>query len=623
MIASNNFRYDISFLRCIAVLAVVLYHFKFPYTHGGFIGVDIFFVISGYLMTKIVLTGIESTSFDLLSFYLRRVVRIFPALMFLLVAVFFLTQLFLGLKIPGYIDSAIWSSVFLSNIKYYLTSGYFDGASKTNLLLHTWSLSVEWQFYMIYPIFLLFINKIFKSRIAMIVGISTLTLISFILCAIYSIKDQSLAFYMVHTRAWEMLLGGIAFVGSQWAERIMSLQVRSAITMCSLLTLALCITNVIPVAHYGWPSALTLIPAIVTFLVILSNSNVSIFTWRLPNFISDVSYSWYLWHWPIAVFALYFTVHEGVNNKILLIMLSFVAAICSYFFVEKKMYHWKPSYLLYLAGSIFTLFLLISNLDYSRLVIYDSEKKIINDFYTYKDSIAPRQYDFGRGHILSTSNFQDWDQSHLDKIRPDVDNYLLIGDSHAGMFGNLMPDIALTKNVNILQASGDATFPSPASHTDFEAPKDLFKYIFDSYIPENHQHFKGVVISANYASYDDETLLNYIDSTEKYFAQFDIPVIYIGQTESYIIDYPIANLLSSRYGVSLNRYIDHRTSEANNFLKNSHIASRYVDIYDVKSNTSNEDETDYIYDAGHLSVSGLKMYKDILEREVFEKFISN
>lgn len=128
----------------------------------------------------------KSCKSNLLNFYLRRVVKIFPALMVLLVILFLLTQLLVGIKVIGYIDSALWSSIFLSNISYYLTSGYFDCYSETNLLLHTLSLSVQWQFYIIYPILLIIFYKVLKGRKSLNVGIYVITTISIICCIIYS-----------------------------------------------------------------------------------------------------------------------------------------------------------------------------------------------------------------------------------------------------------------------------------------------------------------------------------------------------------------------------------------------------------------------------------------------------
>ena len=158
-----KFRYDISFLRALSVLAVVFYHFNFSFFKGGFVGVDIFFVISGYLMTKIILSGFGKDNFDVLEFYKRRVVRIFPALLTMIVIFGVVVYALIPTQFILYLNSAFSSSLFFSNIYYFLNNGYFDQSSHSNFPLHTWSLSVEWQFYMILPLLLLILKKTYKN----------------------------------------------------------------------------------------------------------------------------------------------------------------------------------------------------------------------------------------------------------------------------------------------------------------------------------------------------------------------------------------------------------------------------------------------------------------------------
>tara|TARA_R110001583_G_scaffold103705_2_gene250998 strand:+ start:387 stop:995 length:609 start_codon:yes stop_codon:yes gene_type:complete len=165
----NGFRTDINGLRAWAVVAVVLFHFGVPGFDGGFIGVDVFFVISGFLMTGIILgkllTPNRESSFSLLGFYLARARRIIPALMALCIALLILGWYFL----PTYdyrmlATHVITALLFISNIKFWREAGYFDPASHEKLLLHTWSLSVEWQFYLLFPIVLMVLWKLWPNR---------------------------------------------------------------------------------------------------------------------------------------------------------------------------------------------------------------------------------------------------------------------------------------------------------------------------------------------------------------------------------------------------------------------------------------------------------------------------
>jgi peptidoglycan/LPS O-acetylase OafA/YrhL len=158
-----KFRYDISFLRALSVIAVVLYHFNFSFFKGGFVGVDVFFVIYGYLMTKIILSGFDKDNFDVLEFYKKRVVRIFPSLLTMILIFGFVVYGLIPTQFILYLNSAFSSSLFFSNIYYFLYNGYFDQSAHSNFLLHTWSLSVEWQFYMILPLLLLAFKKTYLN----------------------------------------------------------------------------------------------------------------------------------------------------------------------------------------------------------------------------------------------------------------------------------------------------------------------------------------------------------------------------------------------------------------------------------------------------------------------------
>ena len=157
-----QFRRDINGLRAIAVVAVVLFHFIPNSLKGGFAGVDVFFVISGFLMTSIIIGKLESNTFSLISFYNARFKRIVPALL-VLSTVLLVLGWFVLLNVEyEQLSKHIFSSLmFISNITYWLESGYFEAASHEKLLLHTWSLSVEWQFYLIYPVALILLNKFF------------------------------------------------------------------------------------------------------------------------------------------------------------------------------------------------------------------------------------------------------------------------------------------------------------------------------------------------------------------------------------------------------------------------------------------------------------------------------
>ena len=207
-----KYRADIDGLRAIAVLPVIFFHLDLPGFSGGFVGVDVFFVISGFLITSIILKEINDEKFSIVRFYERRIRRIFPALfpvlLFTLIigAFLFDYQSFKGLG-----ESITATTLFSSNILFWHQSGYFDSSSLLKPLLHTWSLAVEEQFYIFFPLLLISINRFSKKRyMPWLLG---LCLISFSLSLYGVYTYQTATFYLVPTRAWELLSGAILALG--------------------------------------------------------------------------------------------------------------------------------------------------------------------------------------------------------------------------------------------------------------------------------------------------------------------------------------------------------------------------------------------------------------------------
>lgn len=317
-----QFRKDVNGLRAIAVIAVVLFHFNPLWLPGGFAGVDVFFVISGYLMTRIIFIKIEKDQFSIMDFYIARANRIIPAL-----AVLCLVLSIFGWFVLAPIDYSVMgkhvasSMLFLSNIFYWRESGYFDAVSHEKWLLHTWSLSVEWQFYIIYPLILVAMRKFMSIKFMKIVLLS-FTVLGFLFCIVATYKYPNPSYYLLPTRAWEMMVGGIAF--------LFPLAIKGKRkSFTQLLGLALIITSYFFVSkNTPWPGYLALLPVLGTFFVIQAEQDNSIIT---DNFlfqkIGAWSYSIYLWHWPFVVAIYYFSLNErfifiGVILSVLLGYLS-------------------------------------------------------------------------------------------------------------------------------------------------------------------------------------------------------------------------------------------------------------------------------------------------------------
>ena len=388
-----QFRYDINGLRAIAVLAVVLYHFNPKWLQGGFAGVDVFFVISGFLMTSIIFQSVDKNTFNLFKFYNARANRIVPVLSAMSIVLLLFGWFFL---IPSdYRDLAIQiekSSLFISNFLFAEGGGYFDTAEHTKWLLHTWSLSVEWQFYMLFPI-IIFILKKYLSLTNLKRVIIGLFIASFFYCVYATGKDSKTAYFLLTSRAWEMLIGGLAFL-YPW-----SLQSKSKKIIVQFLGIILIIASYFLISKNTlWPSYMAMIPVFGAYLIIISNyQNNYIINNPVFRHIGQWSYSIYVWHWPLVVFGFYFAFE---NWWIYGIPLSIVLGFLSYQSIEKinlpRYSSWKNIYKvqpIYIFLIIFLCGYLIKEADgmNSRLPeiakIAEKDRSLLNPYNCKKDEL--------------------------------------------------------------------------------------------------------------------------------------------------------------------------------------------------------------------------------------------
>jgi peptidoglycan/LPS O-acetylase OafA/YrhL len=337
----KSYRRDIDGLRALAVLGVIFYHSeilinKVLIFSGGFLGVDIFFVISGYLITSIIYKENKIKKFSLINFYIRRIRRLLPALLVVLfVSLIFSYFLFLPVEFKSYLDSIISSLFFYSNFYFhYSGQAYGQAILSTKPLLHTWSLAVEEQFYILYPIFLIFSIHLFKKKIKILFYL--IILFSLIFASYMSENHTSFNFYMLFTRSWELMCGAVIALYHLEEKK------RKHYNFLSYLGFLLIIFSFIffddPNQH---PSFLTLIPVIGCCLIIIdkdSNNSINKFlSHKLLVNIGLISYSLYLWHHPILSFGKISGItEESFFFKFLLILLSFFLSALTYHMVEKK-----------------------------------------------------------------------------------------------------------------------------------------------------------------------------------------------------------------------------------------------------------------------------------------------
>ncbi|MBF6026586.1 acyltransferase [Pseudomonas sp. P115] len=326
-----TFRKDINGLRAVAVIAVILYHFGVSGFGGGFVGVDVFFVISGYLMTEIITSKIKHEKFSLFEFYLARAKRIFPALVALCTVLLILGWFFLPAAELKELGKQVKSSVlFFSNHQFMKDSGYFDSASHEKFLLHTWSLSVEWQFYLLYPILIMAVSKFSKRQSTLVGAITLLALTSYLASSLIAESRAAINFYSIGTRAWEMAAGGLVYL---LPSKTLQKKARYAL---GLLGLAAVVLSSIFLTESGvWPGALTLAPVLGCAIVIWAAGNFWLLENRLMQLCGKISYSLYLWHWPIVVSLVFFQVQEEPRWIVVGIILTVALGAASYHAFER------------------------------------------------------------------------------------------------------------------------------------------------------------------------------------------------------------------------------------------------------------------------------------------------
>jgi peptidoglycan/LPS O-acetylase OafA/YrhL len=337
----SDYRPDIDGLRALAVLAVVVYHALPWLCPGGFVGVDVFFVISGYLVTGIILKQGACGRYSVIDFYLRRAKRILPAqfcMLAVLLCVGWLLLTPLEYRNVGKLTAA--NAGFAANILLYRETGYFAAAAETNPLIHTWSLAVEEQFYLFWPLLLLAVLRSRRLVLALVIGIATA---SFAVACYLVVSNPSAAFYLLPGRAWELILGALPALRIVRAPGSPAL--RHALGVCGL---ALVVGSAFLLDHNSpFPAGNALWPCAGALLVILCGADRRSLSYALLSltplvWLGLISYSLYLWHWPVLVLARLANNAPLPDAVVVLLMLATVfVAWLSWRFVEAPFRHYR------------------------------------------------------------------------------------------------------------------------------------------------------------------------------------------------------------------------------------------------------------------------------------------
>ena len=401
---------------------MVFYHAHIPYFQGGYIGVSIFFVISGYLITGIIKRKLENNSFSFLEFYENRLRRILPALVVMIFIVMGVYYIFTShLELLPLQRSVKRAIVGFANIYFYFNTNYFDQAAETMPLLHTWSLGVEEQFYFIMPALLFLLNKKLqrKPKTIYIYILYALCLISFISSLILIQYNQKFTFYMLPTRAWELLMGSI-LAYTNWTPKSQRNKL-----LCTLSGLILIILSIGFYKQILFPGFWALPPCLGACLYIAGGNNAQkslihkITYNKILLFIGLISYSLYLWHWPIFVFYQTFPFYKKINTLegLMLSLLAIAIASFSWKFIENPI-RYNPFFKKRTVIWTFSAFLIGITLILATLFRHTNVGVIYN--YT-----APNRY-----------------LEYNVKDKKDTLDFVVIGDSHALSIEELINQLA-------------------------------------------------------------------------------------------------------------------------------------------------------------------------------------
>lgn len=435
----SAYRPDIDGLRAIAVLAVVLYHAFPSLIPGGFTGVDVFFVISGFLISGNIYKEAAERTFSLKEFYRRRVRRILPAL-----TVVMLTCLVFGWfalypnELIGLGKSSAWGAAFSSNIGFYTESGYFDVESATKPLLHLWSLGVEEQFYIFWPLLILFLVRLDRF---MIVGVIGVVLISFT-ASLYMIKhDQPAAFYLPQYRIWELASGALVAL---LARR--GITANSLAAWIGIMLIAAALVFVKDGASF--PGIWALLPVAGACLIILSEqnsfANKVLLGNRLMSAIGLISFPLYLWHWPMLAFAHLIAGGEpSLTTRITVVAVAFVLSCITYWWIEKPLRYSKKTsvtFLLVLSLAVngtFGLMLVSQGGLPNRSAV--AKQQVINSL------IVGPTWKYTKNEIC-TSTYPSTFRYFCSQEKPSPPTVILLGNSFANhLYGGLVENKELSK----------------------------------------------------------------------------------------------------------------------------------------------------------------------------------
>jgi peptidoglycan/LPS O-acetylase OafA/YrhL len=616
-----RYRADIDGLRAVAVIPVVLFHAGIPAFSGGFIGVDVFFVISGYVISLSLLSDVRDGKFSILSFYERRVRRIFPALFAtLLVTYLYASLVFLPSHLKDLSESLVAATLFVSNIYFWKDSGYFAAEAVYRPLLHTWSLSVEEQFYIFMPIAIYVIARWFRSR--WLPTLLPVLLMSLVLSVLATETAPTANFYLLPTRAWELLIGAMLALSPLPAIRRRAWrELLAAFGLVLILGPVFLYDEATP-----FPGLNALYPCLGTAIVIYSGIHArtavgDILSVKPLVGVGLISYSLYLVHWPLVVFVNYQNLAPPTGWQVAgIVAASLLLAIFSWHFIEQPFRQRRPwiTRPRLLTGGI------VAMAAFATFgVVGVRAKGFPSRFpdFTQIEIAGHKEWRPGRCFLLGDPDYRRWKRDACTLTMGGPHRMLLWGDSFAAQY---VPGIIANADridAMVLQYTG-AGCPPILSYKSYARPR-CTDFNANALNIIRQERIDTVVLAARWTDQQSRGL-GELKSTLEALAGLGVDVYVIGQSPEFSMDVQvIAYRNGSRLADSTDSWDIFFDPDINAQLGEHSAGSRFIDplakICDGKSCIYRDKGVFLFEDYGHYSVDGsaraVKAYFPLVRHE--------
>jgi|TARA_B100000929_G_scaffold166615_1_gene131911 peptidoglycan/LPS O-acetylase OafA/YrhL len=662
------YRPEIDGLRALAVMPVIFYHASYPFFSGGYLGVDIFFVISGYLISYIILDDLTRNKFSILNFWKRRAKRILPALLSVIIFASLLSYFYIpNNEIKVFSNSIVSSLFFYSNFFFQFNTGYFDFAAEYQPLIHTWSLSIEEQFYILFPIFLLLF---YKNNYKLLLFIILILSLSFAqwggnLKLSYPFVEDKLLFYnkgffndfmSPFSRVWELILGFFASIILIKKKKIFSNNKFLTESIC-FISLGLIFFSIYNFDKYSpYPSFYTLIPCLSTFFLIIFLNNSIFLTKFLSNTIlvkiGLISYSLYLFHFPIFSL-LKFNLYSFNNSYLLdfiIFFLVIIIAVLNYKFIETP-FRKKINFKVTLKGFLvaYSLLLIFSSASFltngfENRAKFKLSDDLNNSFYSSKD--GKKCFDINKVHITEEFCLIGSQEKT---------SFFVLGDSHVRPFYFFFENYFYKNNLSGYFSGYSGCIPFLGVHALRSDQKTRNCYKLNLKVKEfiKNKNIKYLVLISRWTYYTDggyqgnlfshigkyqktspskfnsrEAFITGLEKTLDQYFDLDVDVVVLNQVPQqkinpkfyyYLINSKEKKTLKQIDDLLLKRnehnkyqyYVKNSFDKIKNKYSNFHFLD-FTDKYCKKNCVFGNLNKSYYIDDNHLSEDGVKFIEDTL-----------